>query len=73
MEKTYKCLICLDCGYLATHANDPNDVIPMIDLAGLGTEEYRLSKCNCQVKTKSDEAKEYAEKLKKGSKRKVRR
>lgn len=71
--KTYKCVICLDSGYLAAHKDSPDNLIPMSDIPAFEWENYRLLKCSCQEKTKSDEAREDAEKLKKGDKKKGRR
>ena len=72
MEKTYKCLICLDSGYLASLYEDPSIVVPMLSVGG-GLEDYGLSLCSCQIKTEAEKLEETATKLKKQMESKFRR
>lgn len=62
-NKTYKCLICLDSGYLATHKDDTSNVVPMLSIVE-GLTDYRLAPCACQVKTIAEKLEETSTKLK---------
>lgn len=66
MSKTYKCIICLDHGWLAVGDTDPNDIITLEGKLGEELRDRRLRKCECMTANKH---KEDAEKLKPGGRR----
>ena len=45
---TYRCIVCLDSGYLAVHKDDESKVVPMCDLSGSQLTDYRLVKSECK-------------------------